>query len=346
MPSLYQLVSRSRDLVLCTNHAFVIFKPCPTQCIPQWPQNMNIWRRGGGGTVQPNLATASWVRRLVWGRSLSCSINMSHGFLLNRTVSVFAGVWCTRPNWLSRLWPSHPPESLHQFPKRRWSWAFRRKELSWTPFFLVIADDATRLPFRLRLIMVSPGFVTCDDSGPKGLPPPQHQNATTFQNRWLSFDVCVRLWDFEEPIFAHTVEYPKASIIAIALSITGWKLYGQLPTCDAPMRLNNAIGALQHVWVGGCGRTPRPRSIMQLRSPLPEALTLWIQRPTVLLSTEQLPYTAHNRLWMFPTLYFPATKNSITARCLWRVSETNAIFTDYYSGAICRTTVYLHTCGQ
>ena len=182
--------------------------------------------------------------------------------------------------------------------------------------------------------------------GTKRPPPPQHQNATTFQNRWLSFDVCVRLWDFEEPIFAHTVEYPKASIIAIALSITGWKLYGQLPTCDAPMRLNNAIGALQHVWAGGCGRTPRPRSIMQLRSPLPEALTLWIQRPTVLLSTEQLPYTAHNRLWMFPTLYFPATKNSITARCLWRVSETNAIFTDYYSGAICRTTVYLHTCGQ
>jgi hypothetical protein len=40
---------------------------------------------------------------------------------------------------------------------------------------------------------------------------------------------------------------------------------GQLPTFDAPIRRNNVIGALQHVWVGGCGRTSRPRSIMQLR---------------------------------------------------------------------------------
>jgi hypothetical protein len=28
--------------------------------------------------------------------------------------------------------------------------------------------------------------------------------------------------------------------------------------------MNNVIGALQHVWAGGCGRTPRRRSIMQL----------------------------------------------------------------------------------
>jgi len=28
------------------------------------------------------------------------------------------------------------------------------------------------------------------------------------------------------------------------------------------------------------------------------------------------------------------------------VSDTDAILTDYYSGAICRMTVYLHTCAQ
>jgi hypothetical protein len=37
-------------------------------------------------------------------------------------------------------------------------------------------------------------------------------------------------------------------------------------------------------------------SLHESRSPLPEALNLCIQRPTVLLSTAQLPYTAHNRL--------------------------------------------------
>jgi len=36
----------------------------------------------------------------------------------------------------------------------------------------------------------------------------------------------------------------------------------------------------------------------------------------VLLSTAQLPYTAHNRLWMFSTLSFSATKNSITSSYL------------------------------
>jgi len=59
----------------------------------------------------------------------------------------------------------------------------------------------------------------------------------------------------------------------------------------------------------------RPRSCSSV-SPLSEALTLWTQRPTVLLSTAQLPYTAHKRLWIFPTLSFSATKNSITAHRL------------------------------
>jgi len=47
-------------------------------------------------------------------------------------------------------------------------------------------------------------------------------------------------------------------------AIADWKLYGQFPTCYAPIR-TNVIGVLQHVWAGGCCRTPRPLSIMHLR---------------------------------------------------------------------------------
>jgi hypothetical protein len=39
-------------------------------------------------------------------------------------------------------------------------------------------------------------------------------------------------------------------------------------------------------------------------SALPDALTLLAHRPTVLLLTAQLPYTAHKCLWMFSTLRF------------------------------------------
>jgi hypothetical protein len=38
-------------------------------------------------------------------------------------------------------------------------------------------------------------------------------------------------------------------------------------------------------------------------SVLPDALTLLVHCPTVHLSTAQLPYTAHKRLWMFTTLF-------------------------------------------
>ena len=110
----------------------------------------------------------------------------------------------------------------------------------------------------------------------------------------------------------------------LSCAIADWKLYGQLPTCDAPIHMNNAIAALQHVWAGGCGRTPRPHSCSSV-SPLPEALTLWTQHPTVLLLTAQLPYTAYNCLWMFPTLSFSATKNSITA-CCCNVCQTETPF--------------------
>jgi hypothetical protein len=51
------------------------------------------------------------------------------------------------------------------------------------------------------------------------------------------------------------------------------------------------------------GRPARGRSWSSV-SALPDALTLLALRTTVLLLTAQLPYTAHNRLWMFTTLLF------------------------------------------
>jgi hypothetical protein len=56
----------------------------------------------------------------------------------------------------------------------------------------------------------------------------------------------------------------------------------------------------------------------------------------VLLSTAQLPYTAHKRLWMFTTLSFSWTENSITARCLKRESATDASLKIHSSSGICR----------
>jgi hypothetical protein len=83
------------------------------------------------------------------------------------------------------------------------------------------------------------------------------------------------------------------------------------------------------------GRPARGRSRSSV-SELPDALTLFAHRPTVLLSTAQLPYTAHKRLWMLTTLSFSWTENSITARCLKRESATDAILKIHYSSAICR----------
>ena len=51
-------------------------------------------------------------------------------------------------------------------------------------------------------------------------------------------------------------------------------------------------------------RPDRGRSCRSV-SPLSEALTLWTQRPTVLLSTAQLPYTAHNRYECSPHFLSP-----------------------------------------
>ena len=118
------------------------------------------------------------------------------------------------------------------------------------------------LPFLLQLIMVSPGFVTCDDLGQKGLP--------------LSIKMLQQFRTYGFPLMSvlgcETSRNPSCAYLRISqstnncrcTSIADWKLYGQLLACDALIHMNNVISALQHVWAGGCGKTPRPQSIMQL----------------------------------------------------------------------------------
>ena len=180
----------------------------------------------------------------------ACLLDSCWAALASNAFSGFGGFWCTHPNWLSHLWPSHPPESLHQCPKRR------RKELSWKSFFLVIADDAIPLT----------AFSSPADNGEprwqKGLP----LSIKTLQKfRTDGFPLTSVLG-------CKTSRNPSCAYLRISqsvnnchcTSIADWKLYSQLPTCDALIRMNNVISELQHVWAGGCGRTPRPWSIMQL----------------------------------------------------------------------------------
>ena len=184
--------------------------------------------------------------------------------------------------------------------KLLFSWRLRMMLLHW-------------LPFLLLLIMVSPSFVTCDDLGQKGLP----LSIKTLQQ----FTTDGFLLTFV--LGCETSRNPSCAYLRISqsannwhcTSIVDWKLYGQLSTCDTPICVSNAIGALQHVWAGGCGTTPRPRSIMQLRFSTSWSLNSETRVQLCSLLTAQLPYTAHNRLWILPTLSFSATKNSITARC-------------------------------
>jgi hypothetical protein len=66
----------------------------------------------------------------------------------------------------------------------------------------------------------------------------------------------------------------------------------------------------------------------------------------VLLSTAQLPHTAHKCLRMFTTLSFLWTMNSITACCLKQESATDAILKIHYSSAICRNDSKLGISGR
>jgi hypothetical protein len=128
---------------------------------------------------------------------------------------------------------------------------------------------------------------------------------------WLLCSV-LRLWGTH---LSHNFEYPKASIIAIALPLL-------TESCTANYRLvmrRSAWMSSARCNISGlvavAGRPDRSRPCSSVAPP-PKALTLWTKRPTVLLSTAQLPYRAHNRLWMFPTFCSSATTNSITAGCL------------------------------
>ena len=119
------------------------------------------------------------------------------------------------------------------------------------------------LPFPLRLIMVSPGFVTCDDQGQK-ISPFSIKTLQQFRTDGFPLTSVLGCETSRNPSWAY-LRISQSVNNCHCTSIAGWKLYGQLPTCDMPIRMNNAIGALLHVWAGGCDRTPRPRSIMQLR---------------------------------------------------------------------------------
>jgi len=110
--------------------------------------------------------------------------------------------------------------------------------------------------------MVSPGFVTCVDTGQKVL----NRIKTLKKFRKVGFPLTLVLGceTSRNPSCAY-LRISQSINICHCTSIADCKLYGQLPTCDALIGVNNAIGALQHIWAGGCGRTPRPRSIMQVR---------------------------------------------------------------------------------
>jgi hypothetical protein len=128
------------------------------------------------------------------------------------------------------------------------SWWLRMMPLHW-------------LPLPLRLIMLSPGFITCDNPGQKGLLSIKmlHQ----FRTDGFPLTSVLSCETSRNPFYAYL--WISQSISKChCTSIADWKLYGQLLNYDAPIRWNNVIGMLQHVWAGGCGRTPRPRSIMQL----------------------------------------------------------------------------------
>ena len=89
---LYQLGSCSRSHVLTawitlSSSSNLVPRSASFSGPKRWKSDgarSGLWR-GWGNTFQPNLAIASWVRRLLWGQKLSCWINMSPGFLLGRT---------------------------------------------------------------------------------------------------------------------------------------------------------------------------------------------------------------------------------------------------------------------
>ena len=149
------------------------------------------------------------------------------------------------------------------------SWAFWRKELSWTYFFLVIVDDATPLiAFSSLAHNGEPKFHHLWRSGTKR-PPLSIKTLQQFRTDGFPLTSVLSCVTLRNPSCAH-LQIAKSVNNCHCTTIADWKLYGQLPTCDVPICMNNVIGALQHIWAGGCDRASRPWSIMQIH-----VSTLW-----------------------------------------------------------------------
>jgi hypothetical protein len=91
---------------------------------------------------------------------------------------------------------------------------------------------------------------------------------------------------------------------------------------------------------------PCPHCTNQV-SPLPEALTLWTQHPTVLLSTAQLPYTAHNFCECSPHFLSPPLKIQLQL-VVCNVCQTQTPFSQTTTAALSvgRPSTYTHVCNK
>jgi hypothetical protein len=84
--------------------------------------------------------------------------------------------------------------------------------------------------------------------------------------------------------FTHTFEYQRSWHFLCCL-----KDSGSLSGCDVSVLVNYFISTLQYFWTKSCDRMAAGKQIIELCSSLSEAITLFAQWPTVLLSTIALP---------------------------------------------------------
>ena len=135
------------------------------------------------------------------------------------------------------------------------------------------------LPFRLRLIMVSLGFVTCDSPGQKGHP---LSIKTLQQLRTYGFPLMSVLGsETSRNLSCDYLRKSQSVDKCLCSSIVDWKLYGQLPICDARP---SWIMSLARCNICGLVAVARPTDCggsCSSMSPLPEALTLWTQHTKV-----------------------------------------------------------------
>lgn len=126
----------------------------------------------------------------------------------------------------------------------------------------------------------------------------------------------------------HTFQYSRASVTAITF-LTGtesWQAW--LSTCGVMCLMNNCICVWQHVWDGGCVRTPRTRLYHTALPTVQEAITLYVTPNTAQLTAWCL-YISYNYFWIFLILIFSVTKNSMTVPCLQCTSYAQTILVNY-----------------